>query len=64
MADQKLQVKEVIVREKKTLGEILGELGLDHRFHAVLVDSKKVSDLKEVIDPNSKVIVLPRLRGG
>ena len=64
LVEQKPLVKEVLVKEKKTVASLMEELGLNPKFHAVLLNSKRVIDLNEVIDANSKIIVLPKLRGG
>lgn len=64
MNDSKLVVQTLELKEQKTLKELITELGLDERYHAVLVNGKKISDLKEIIDAESKIIILPKLRGG
>ena len=64
MVEQKPLVKEVVVKEKKTVAALMEELGLNPKFHAVLLNSKRVSDFNQEIEENSKIIVLPKLRGG
>ena len=57
-------VQKLELQEKKTLKELISELGIDGKFFAILVDGKKIDDLNEVIQKDSKVVILPRIRGG
>jgi len=57
-------VQKLELKEKKTLKELISELGLDGKFFAILVDGKKISDLNEIIEKDSNVVILPRIRGG
>ena len=64
MVEQKPLVKEVITKEKKTIAALMEELGLNPELHAVLLNSKRVTNLNEIVEANSKIIILPKLRGG
>jgi len=56
--------REVIVEEKKTVAELLKDLGIaKNKYFAVLVNGKKV-DTDHVVDESDKIIVLPLIAGG
>jgi len=57
-------IQELVIEEKQTLRAILRENTIDHQIYAVLVNNKRVSDLNTEIIPGSKIIVLPKIRGG
>ncbi|NHI94717.1 MAG: hypothetical protein EAX96_19660 [Candidatus Lokiarchaeota archaeon] len=63
MVEQKTLVKEVLIKEKKTVASLMEELGLNPKLHAVLLDGRRANE-SDVIDPDSKIIILPKIRGG
>jgi len=56
-------LKEYIVKEKRTVKDLLHDLNLDDKYFAILVDGKKAS-LDTEIAENSSIVVLPRIAGG
>ncbi|MHA1799235.1 MAG: MoaD/ThiS family protein [Candidatus Helarchaeota archaeon] len=64
MVEKKVLVQEVELKEKKTLKQLLEELKLSHRSNAVLINGKRVTDLDIIIDEKTKIIILPKIRGG
>ena len=64
MSEKKNLVQSIVLKEKKTLEELINYLRLDTRFHAVIVNGKRINKLDEVIDEESKIIILPKIRGG
>ncbi|MHA1146195.1 MAG: MoaD/ThiS family protein [Candidatus Helarchaeota archaeon] len=64
MSEKKSFLQSIQLKESKRLKDLLIELGLNNRYHAVLVDGKKVVDLETMIQEDSKIIILPKLQGG
>ncbi|MHA1785776.1 MAG: MoaD/ThiS family protein [Candidatus Helarchaeota archaeon] len=64
MVEKKVLVQEVELKEKKTLKQLLEELKLSHRSNAVLINGKRITDLDIIIDEKTKIIILPKIRGG
>jgi len=56
-------LKEYIVKEKRTVKDLLHDLNLDDKYFAILIDGKKAA-LDTEIDKDSTVVVLPRIAGG
>jgi len=56
-------LKEYIVKEKRTVKDLLHDLNLDDKYFAILVDGKKAS-LDTEIEQGSSIVVLPRIAGG
>ena len=56
-------LKEYIVKEKRTVKDLLHDLNLDDKYFAILVDGKKAS-LDTVIEDGQSIVVLPRIAGG
>ena len=59
----KLIYKTIQVEKKKTVDELLKELNINKNYFAVLVNCKRAG-LNQIISPEDKVIVLPKIRGG
>ena len=58
-------IQKVELKERKTYAEFIKEIGLDDKYHAVLVNGCKVTDVENtILDTNSKIVILPRIRGG
>ncbi len=53
----------IISNQRQTVADLLQEMGLEQEFFAVLVDGKK-ANLNEEIDKDTKIIVLPKIKGG
>jgi len=60
----KVLVQKIEIKEKKTFGEFIREMGLSDQYHAILVNGQKITDLDTILDINSKIVILPRIRGG
>ena len=56
-------LKEYIVKEKRTVKDLLHDLNLDDKYFAILVDGKKASLDTEIAEGQS-IVVLPRIAGG
>ena len=56
-------LKEYVVKENRTVKDLLHDLNLDDKYFAILVDGKKAT-LDTVIAADSTVVVLPRIAGG
>ena len=56
-------LKEYVVKEKRTVKDLLHDLNLDDKYFAVLVDGKKASLDTEIAEGQS-IVVLPRIAGG
>jgi len=63
MAD-KVVVQKVQLKERKTFGEFIREMGLSEKYHAILVNGRKVTNLDTILELDSKIVILPRIRGG
>ncbi|NHI91501.1 MAG: hypothetical protein EAX96_03290 [Candidatus Lokiarchaeota archaeon] len=61
---EKKLISKLELKEKKTLKQLIGELGLNEKYFAILVDGKKVSDLNQLLDKDSKIVILPKIQGG
>ncbi len=61
---EKKLISKLELKEKKTLKRLIGELGLNDKYFAILVDGKRVSDLNQILDKNSKIVILPKIQGG
>ena len=59
----KLIYKTIQIKKKKTVDELLKELNINKNYFAVLVNSKR-ADENQILFPEDKVIVLPKIRGG
>ena len=57
-------VQKLDLKEKKTLKELISDLRIDNKYFAILVDGKKISDLNQVIETDSSIVILPKIRGG
>ncbi len=57
-------VQKVELKERKTFGEFIREMGLNEKYHAILVNGKKITDLSTILDTDAKIVILPRIRGG
>ena len=57
-------VQKLDLKEKKTLKELISELRVDDKFFAILVNGRKISDLNQVIEADSSIVILPKIRGG
>ncbi|MEM2135802.1 MAG: MoaD/ThiS family protein [Candidatus Jordarchaeaceae archaeon] len=53
----------IISNQRQTVAELLQEMGLEQEFFAVLIDGKK-ANLNEEIEKGTKIIVLPKIKGG
>ncbi|MBS7250340.1 MAG: MoaD/ThiS family protein [Candidatus Freyarchaeota archaeon] len=53
----------IISNQRQTVAELLQEMGLEQEFFAVLIDGKK-ANLDEEIEKGTKIIVLPKIKGG
>ncbi len=56
------RVREIILTERKTVAQLLSELGLSEE-HVVLVNGQR-QELDVLLDENDSVIVLPLIAGG
>ncbi|MBN2156341.1 MAG: MoaD/ThiS family protein [Candidatus Lokiarchaeota archaeon] len=56
-------LKEYIVKEKRTVKDLLHDLNLDDKYFAILVDGKKAR-LDTEIAQGQSIVVLPRIAGG
>ncbi|MHA1111132.1 MAG: MoaD/ThiS family protein [Promethearchaeota archaeon] len=56
-------LKEYVVKEERTVKDLLHDLNLDDKYFAILVDGKKAS-LDTVIETGQSIVVLPRIAGG
>ena len=56
-------LKEYIVKEKRTVKDLLHDLNLDDKYFAILVDGKKAT-LDTIITEGQSIVVLPRIAGG
>ncbi|MHA1783902.1 MAG: MoaD/ThiS family protein [Candidatus Helarchaeota archaeon] len=57
-------VQKLELKKKKTLKQLIGELNLNNKYYAVLVDGRRVTNLTQVLEENSKIIILPKIQGG
>lgn len=57
-------VQKLELKEKKTLRELILDLKIDGKYFAILVNGRKINDLNEVIEKDTSVIILPKIRGG
>jgi len=64
MVEQQSIIKEVKIKEKKSLQLILEELNINLLNSAILVDGKLVTDLTIEVEINSEIIILPKIKGG
>ncbi|MHA1145415.1 MAG: MoaD/ThiS family protein [Candidatus Helarchaeota archaeon] len=64
MPEKKLLIQKLELTESKTLRALIRELHLNHRYQVILVDGKKVTDLDTIVNPDSKIMVLPKIVGG
>ncbi len=55
--------KTIQVKKKKTVSDLLKELNLKDNFFAVLVNGKK-AEINQVLVPEDKILVLPKIKGG
>ncbi|MFX0139075.1 MAG: MoaD/ThiS family protein [Candidatus Hodarchaeota archaeon] len=55
--------KTIQVEKKKTVSDLLRELNINNNFFAVLVNGKK-ADINQVLIPEDKILVLPKIKGG
>lgn len=62
--NDKVLVQKIEIKERKTFGEFIREMGLSDKYHAILVNGKKVTDLDTILNVDSKIVILPRIRGG
>jgi sulfur carrier protein ThiS len=53
----------LVSEHRQKVSEILQELGLKEEFFAVLINGRKAS-LNEEIEKGTKIIVLPKIKGG
>jgi sulfur carrier protein ThiS len=53
----------IISNQRQTVAELLQEMGLEQEFFAVLIDGKK-ANLNEEVEKGTKIIVLPKIKGG
>ena len=56
-------LKEYVIKEKRTVKDLLHDLNLDDKYFAILVDGKKASLDTEIAEGQS-IVVLPRIAGG
>ena len=62
---EKKLISKLELKEDKTLKKLLGELGIENdKYFAILVDGKKAEDLNQMINKDSKVVILPKIEGG
>ena len=64
MTENRLLIKELEIKEKKTVRRILEDLGINTNFTAIIIDKQTISNLDTVVAPNSKIIILPKIHGG
>ncbi|MFX1450604.1 MAG: MoaD/ThiS family protein [Promethearchaeota archaeon] len=55
--------KTIQVEKKKTVGALLKELNINDNFFAVLVNGKKAG-MNQLLTPEDKILVLPKIKGG
>lgn len=55
--------KTIQVKKKKTVSDLLKELNIKDSFFAILVNGKK-ADMNQVLVPEDKILVLPKIKGG
>lgn len=53
----------LVSEHRQKVSEMLQELGLKEEFFAVIINGKKAS-LNEEIEKGTKIIVLPKIKGG
>jgi len=53
----------IISNQRQTVAELLQEMGLEQEFFAVLIDGKR-ANLNEEVEKGTKIIVLPKIKGG
>jgi len=53
----------IISNHRQTVAELLQEMGLEQEFFAVLIDGKR-ANLNEEVEKGTKIIVLPKIKGG
>ncbi len=63
MSTNKLIYKTIQVEKKKTVGELLKELNINNNYFAILVNNKG-AEVNQVIFPEDKIIILPKIKGG
>ncbi len=51
------------VKESRTVADLLGDIGLESKFFAILADGKKVG-LNDKIDEGQEITILPKIAGG
>ena len=62
-SSNKLQIQTTIIKENKSVKELLADLKLEKRYFAVLIDGK-TANMDDIITKDQKVIILPKLMGG
>lgn len=53
----------LVSEQRQKVSELLQELGLEEEFFAVIINGKKAK-LNEEIEKGTKIIVLPKIKGG
>lgn len=51
------------IKVKRSVKDILTELGFEERYFAVLVNGRKAS-LHDIVDQGAEILILPKLAGG
>ena len=59
----KMLYKTIQVKKKKTVSNLLKELGIENNYFAVLVNNQSVGLNHELI-PQDKIVILPKIKGG
>ncbi|NVM02336.1 MAG: MoaD/ThiS family protein [Candidatus Helarchaeota archaeon] len=55
--------KTIQVKKKKTVSDLLKELNIKDNFFAILVNGKRAV-MNQVLVPEDKILVLPKIKGG
>nr|MDO8081823.1 MoaD/ThiS family protein [Candidatus Freyarchaeota archaeon] len=53
----------LVSEHRQKVAEMLQELGLQEEFFAVIINGRK-ADLNEEVEKGTKIIVLPKIKGG
>jgi sulfur carrier protein ThiS len=53
----------LVSERRQKVAELLQELGLQEEFFAVIINGKK-ANLSEEIEKGTRIIVLPKIKGG
>lgn len=64
MSEKKLQIQKLKIKERQTLRSLLKEIKIEGKYYAIIINGKAVTDLATMIDPEDKILILPKIIGG